>query len=107
MIDIDDMRERHANSIRNTATGRALGLALEELENMREQEKMERVQPASDSDQACPACSMSPREFQELMLDTIKGCCDLPDQGYTRVQVTLEVGLPPFVSVDFLLRDKS
>jgi len=35
MIDIDDMRERHANSIRNTATGRALGLALEELEKMR------------------------------------------------------------------------
>ena len=35
MIDIDDMRKRHANSIRNTATGRALGLALEELEKMR------------------------------------------------------------------------
>lgn len=35
MIDIDDMRERHANSIRNTATGRALGQALEELEKMR------------------------------------------------------------------------
>ena len=36
MIDIDDMRERHANSIRNTATGRALGLALAELEELRE-----------------------------------------------------------------------
>lgn len=36
MIDIDDMRERHANSIRNTATGRALGLALTELEELRE-----------------------------------------------------------------------
>ena len=35
MIEIDDMRERHANSIRNTATGRALGLALEEIERLR------------------------------------------------------------------------
>lgn len=36
-IDIDDLRKRHANSIRNTATGRALGLALDELERLREQ----------------------------------------------------------------------
>lgn len=36
MIDINDMRKRHANSIRNTATGRALGLALTELEELRE-----------------------------------------------------------------------
>jgi hypothetical protein len=36
-IDIEDMRKRHANSIRNTATGRALGEALDELEKLREQ----------------------------------------------------------------------
>lgn len=53
---------------------------------------------------ACPACSMSPREFQKLMLDKIKECCDLPDHGYKRVQVTLEEGRPPLVSVDFIMR---
>ena len=37
MIDIEDMRKRHANSIMNTATGRALGAALDELERLREQ----------------------------------------------------------------------
>jgi hypothetical protein len=40
MIDIDDMRKRHANSIRNTATGRALGLALEEIERLREEKEL-------------------------------------------------------------------
>ena len=38
-INIEDLRERHANSIRNTATGRALGAALDELERLREQRK--------------------------------------------------------------------
>ncbi len=35
MIDIEDMRNRHANSIRNTATGRALAAALNELEELK------------------------------------------------------------------------
>jgi hypothetical protein len=35
MIDIEDMRKRHANSIRNTATGKALGKALDEVERLR------------------------------------------------------------------------
>jgi len=35
MIDIEDMRKRHANSILNTATGRALGRALDELEELK------------------------------------------------------------------------
>ena len=35
MIDIEDMRKRHANSILNTATGRALGAALNELEELK------------------------------------------------------------------------
>jgi hypothetical protein len=35
MIDIEDMRKRHANSILNTATGRALGAALDELEELK------------------------------------------------------------------------
>jgi hypothetical protein len=35
-IDIEDMRKRHANSILNTATGRALGRALDELEELEE-----------------------------------------------------------------------
>jgi len=35
MIDIEDMRNRHANSILNTATGRALGAALNELEELK------------------------------------------------------------------------
>jgi hypothetical protein len=35
-IDIEDLRKRHANSILNTATGRALGRALDELEKLRE-----------------------------------------------------------------------
>ena len=39
MIDINDLRERHTNSIRNTSTGRALGAALAELEQMREAEE--------------------------------------------------------------------
>ena len=42
MIDIEDLRKRHANSIRNTATGRALGRALDELEelkNLKERKK--------------------------------------------------------------------
>jgi hypothetical protein len=34
-IDIEDLRKRHANSIRNTATGRALGQALDELEELK------------------------------------------------------------------------
>jgi DNA-binding IclR family transcriptional regulator len=34
-IDIEDMRKRHANSIRNTATGRALAAALNELEELK------------------------------------------------------------------------
>ena len=37
-IDIDDLRKRHANSILNTATGRALGAALDELEELRRPE---------------------------------------------------------------------
>ena len=41
MIDIEDMRKRHANSIRNTATGRALGAALDELERLRENQRPE------------------------------------------------------------------
>jgi len=35
MIDIEDLRRRHANSIMNTATGRALGRALNELEELK------------------------------------------------------------------------
>ena len=35
MIDIEDLRKRHANSIMNTATGRALGAALDELEELK------------------------------------------------------------------------
>lgn len=38
-VDIEDMRKRHANSIMNTATGRALGAALDELEKLRNQRK--------------------------------------------------------------------
>jgi hypothetical protein len=34
-IDIEDMRKRHANSILNAATGRALGRALNELEELK------------------------------------------------------------------------
>ena len=34
-INIEDLRERHANSIMNTATGRALGRALDELEELK------------------------------------------------------------------------
>jgi len=34
-IDIEDLRKRHANSILNTATGRALGQALDELEELK------------------------------------------------------------------------
>jgi hypothetical protein len=34
-IDIEDLRRRHANSILNTATGRALGRALNELEELK------------------------------------------------------------------------
>ena len=34
-INIEDLRERHANSIMNTATGRALGAALDELEELK------------------------------------------------------------------------
>ncbi|MCP4853045.1 MAG: hypothetical protein GY903_00950 [Fuerstiella sp.] len=41
MIDIEDMRNRHANSIRNTATGRALGAALDELDELRENQRPE------------------------------------------------------------------
>jgi DNA-binding IclR family transcriptional regulator len=39
MINIEDLRKRHANSILNTATGRALGAALDELERLREPRK--------------------------------------------------------------------
>jgi len=41
MIDIPDLRERHANSIRNTATGRALGAALDEIERLRKTQRPE------------------------------------------------------------------
>ncbi len=40
-IDIEDLRKRHANSILNTATGRALGAALDELEELRENQRPE------------------------------------------------------------------
>jgi hypothetical protein len=40
-IDIDDMRKRHANSILNTATGSALGEALDELEKLRRNQRPE------------------------------------------------------------------
>jgi len=40
-VDIDDLRKRHANSIMNTATGRALGAALDEIERLREQRKLD------------------------------------------------------------------
>ena len=40
-IDIEDMRKRHANSILNTATGRALGRALDELERLRRNQRPE------------------------------------------------------------------
>jgi hypothetical protein len=36
-LDIEDLRKRHANSILNTATGRALGAALDEIERLRKQ----------------------------------------------------------------------
>jgi len=34
-IDIEDLRKRHAMAILNTATGRALGQALDELEELK------------------------------------------------------------------------
>jgi hypothetical protein len=40
-IDIEDLRKRHAMAILNTATGRALGAALDELERLRVQRKRE------------------------------------------------------------------
>lgn len=35
MLDIRDLRLRHANSIRNTPTGHALGATLDEVERLR------------------------------------------------------------------------
>ena len=41
MIDVADLRERHANAIRNTATGKALGAALDEVERLRQRQRPE------------------------------------------------------------------
>lgn len=39
MLDIPKVRKQNANAIRNTTTGRWLGLALDELQAMRDREK--------------------------------------------------------------------
>lgn len=39
IIDIDDIRLRHINAIRNTATGKVLEQALQEIERLREHQK--------------------------------------------------------------------
>jgi len=40
-LDIADLRGRHANAIRNTATGRALEAALVEIERLRGNQRPE------------------------------------------------------------------
>ena len=51
-IDIEDLRKRHANSILNTATGRALGAALDELEELKNLKRKKNDADDLDGDDA-------------------------------------------------------
>lgn len=69
MIDIADLRKRHANAIANTATGMALGAALDELQMMRAcEESIRRGRAVSTNLLEVSAENMEPAKWAAMMI---------------------------------------